>query len=246
MEAPTSTTHPYSPPCALAPTPDSCFGGSNGWRVSLPPLQAAERLLRRAELAQEFLAQAPRRRSDTRPFRGRRGIAYAGCMTVVRTAAIESVYSSRPSHRYGLWLRSPTFEFYERLVQFSQEAGHGLAHSGARCSRCSNEAPGLLVAPATRCSGSGAYCAPCSEPLDSRLRGNDGRGPGCEVPASAGTTRGARLATRAARSPARTRSAGPPGGGASPASSGVRGGVPPATPAPGACSAGRPSPCPGC
>ncbi len=187
----------------------------------LPPLPAvlASRSPRRRSVS---CVVRDRRLCDTRPFRGRRAIAYAGCMTVVRTAAIESVYSSGLSHRSGLWLRSPTFEIYEHLVQFSWEAGHGLAHSGARCSRCSrcsNEAPGLLVVPATRCSGSGADCTPCSGPLDSRLRGNDGRRAGMRGSCLRRNDGGiglrgsclrrndgpARFAIRAARSPARSR-----------------------------------------
>ena len=115
---------------------------------------------------------------DTRPFRGRPAIAYAGCMTVVRTAAIDSAYSSGPSHRCGLWVRRPTFQIDEHLVQLLLEAGHGPVQGGARCSRCSDRALGLLVAPAARCSDSGAGCTPCSRPLDSSLRWNDGCGRG--------------------------------------------------------------------
>ena len=115
--------------------------------------------------------------TDTRPYRGRGAIAYAGCMTVARAAAIDSAYSSGPSHRCGLWVGRPTFQIDEHLVQLLLEAGHGLVQGGARCSRCSNRALGLLVAPAARCSDSGAGCTPCSRggrPLDSRFRGNDG------------------------------------------------------------------------
>ena len=116
--------------------------------------------------------------SDTRPYRGPRVPAYAGCMTVVRAAAIDSAYSLGPSHRCGLWVRRPTFQIDEHLVQLLLEAGHGLVQGGARCSRCSDGALGLLVAPAARCSDSGAGCTPCSRggrPLDSSLRWNDGR-----------------------------------------------------------------------
>ena len=53
---------------------------------------------------------------DTRPLRHRPPTAYAGCMTVVRTAPIDRVYSSRPSHRQGLWLGRQTCEFDGHLA----------------------------------------------------------------------------------------------------------------------------------
>ena len=115
---------------------------------------------------------------DTRPFRGRPAIAYAGCMTVVRTAAIESVYSSGPSHRSGLWVGRPTCEFVGHLVQFSREAGRGLAQSNTRWPRWPNGTSGLLVTPLTRWPDCGAGWPPCSGPLDSSLRWNDGRSAG--------------------------------------------------------------------
>ena len=119
---------------------------------------------------------------DTRPFRSRTATAYAGCMAVVPTAPIDRAYGSRPSYRQGLWLRCPTCEIVGHLVQFSREAGRGLADSGTRWPRWPNGAPDLLVTPVTRWPDSGAGWPLCSARcglahLDSSLRWNDGLRP---------------------------------------------------------------------
>jgi len=50
-------------------------------------------------------------------------------MTVLLTAPIDRAYTSRLSYRQDLWLRRPTVEIVEHLVQLSPEAGRGLAES---------------------------------------------------------------------------------------------------------------------
>ena len=69
------------------------------------------------------------RSCDTRPYRSRHAIAYAGCMTVALAKPVDRVYASRPSYRQRLWLQRATPEIIGHLVQFSREAGHGLGNA---------------------------------------------------------------------------------------------------------------------
>ena len=66
---------------------------------------------------------------DTGPFRGRALPAYADCMTVALAQPIDSVYSSEPSHRSGLWLRWETLFSWSSWSPWSREAGHGLGNT---------------------------------------------------------------------------------------------------------------------
>jgi len=98
--------------------------------------------------------------ADTRPFRGRGVAAYAGCMTVERTAAIDSVHSSASSHRYGLWVGREIIAFTGILAPLVAGSRPWPGkHPKPRVPRVPDRALGLLVGVDQECQN-GTLLAP--------------------------------------------------------------------------------------